>query len=427
MAWNVFYNCFNIIFVDSQLSSMPKPITDVEKIYIKELLSNVLTKSKISLSSTAGYHQLQTAIQNITTEYISVSTIKRLFSKVYTNNPTQASLDIFSKFIGFNTWQLYLNDARQYDKYLLQHELSIIIIQQKIDVTHIHSLCSKYGHLKEIQPFIFSIIRLAVEQKNTSFFETFFTLPNLFNKKYHNEYDFYYLGQAIALAMRSNAQIAKEVTTTYCQNPLAVQYCIESFVDEDYLNDYYGNWLNQYIKHKNTEQALTFYYTLKYKNAYLNNKKQEAKKWYQSLTELNPTNKISKIVEARYFAILLIEEQHTTTSKVYKRIAKTAKKANGFYVDYALYLLRYLFMAKQYTWMCNIVTLFDKYPSNTDEHWLVKSNNALQLYKSFVYHLQKQDKQALKIFHTVNPQLFDPFMYNCMMNDYNTIKTALAI
>ena len=84
-------------------------------------------------------------------------------------------------------------------------------------------------------------------------------------------------------------------------------------------------------------------------------------------------------------------------------------------------------MAQKHDWIVAIVNLFDQYPNKTDEHWLEKQANALQLYQAFAYHLKKQNEKAINLFHKVDTHLFEPFMYRCMMNDYNKIKTALCI
>ena len=409
---------------------MPKPIDNVDKIYLKGLLEAVIKRANLSLSSKEDYKRLEDEIINVCGTRISHSTLKRLFNGNEKNNPTKAILDILTKFIGFPSWKHYLANARQYDKYLLNHSLSIIIITKTIDIEKVKNLCDKYGHLQEIYTFIFSVIRLALEQKNNEFFAQLFSLTNLFNKTYHTEYDFYYLGQAICLAMREDETMAKSLAANYSNNPLAVQYCIESFVDEDYLSGYYGVWLDEYHKHKTETQSLAFYYAMKYKEAFMDNRKVEASKWHEKIEILKPTKAFFIIVEERCTAIKLIEEIHIPDDKtdaIYKRLKEISESLNGEYNGCPLYLLRYLFMAQKHDWIVAIVNLFDQYPIKTDEHWLEKQANALQLYKAFAYHLQKQNEKAINLFNKVDTHLFEPFMYKCMMNDYNTIKTALDI
>ncbi len=409
---------------------MPKPIDNVDKIYLKGLLEAVIKKANLSLSSKEDYKKLEDEIINVCGTRISHSTLRRLFNGNEKNNPSKPILDILAKFIGLPSWKRYLANARQYNKYLLNHSLSIIITTRSIDLEKIIGLCDKYGHLQEIYTFIFSVIRLALEQKNKEFFLQLFTLPNLFNKAYHSEYDFYYLGQAICLAMREDEEMAKALAATYCNNPLAVQYCIESFVDEDYISGYYGIWLDGYHKHKTDTQSLAFYYAMKYKDAYTNNRKAEATEWYNQIVALKPTKPYFIIVEERCAAIKLIEEAHTHDEKhnaIFKRLVNIAASLNGEYNGCPLYLLRYLFMAQKHDWICAIVNLFDQYPNKTDEHWLEKQANALQLYNAFAYHLQNQHEKAAELFHKVDTHLFEPFMYQCMMKDYNAVKAALAI
>ena len=228
--------------------------------------------------------------------------------------------------------------------------------------------------------------------------------------------------------MRANEEMAERLAVIYCKNPIAIQYCIESFVDEDYLNGYYGKWLDEYHQHKKEEEALLFYYALKYKGAYMKEEFAEAKKWYKKILHTAHPKKLFKIVDARCTAILLIEEVHIPDSKndlLYKKIIQIAKERDGFYIDYTLYILHYLYMAKRIEWVCFIVNIFDKYPANTDEHWLKKSWNALQMYRAFAYHLQDKKDEAISVFNTVDTDLFDPFMYGCMMKDYANIMAEM--
>lgn len=409
---------------------MPKPIADYEGIYVEKLLKKVLEKSRISTSSNASFYQLQHAIYENVGQAISLSTLKRLYSVNTKNTPTQVSLDICSKYVGFDGWKSFLEDVRRFNIYILQHHLSIAIIERKIDFGAISVLCEQYGAYKEIHAFVFSLIRLASEQKNLFFFTNFFSLPKVFSKLYHNEYDFYYLGQAISLGMRSNPEIAEGVKEIYCTHPLALKYCVESFVDEDHLEGYYGVWLREYLRHNSTNQAKAFYYALSYKKARQNAEVRQARNCYRQLKKVALGGKLFKIVEARYCAIMLMEEHHESdikTSPIFKRIAQVARKSSAEYIDYHFYLLRCLFMSgKHHRWMCSVVNLFDGYPVSTDEHWTMKNQNGLQLYKAYAYHLQAEHRKAQDTFHLVNTQLFDPFMYQSMMQDYITIRALIC-
>lgn len=408
---------------------MPKPISEVDKIYVRELLNRVLAKSKVSLTSKENYFKLQDIIHKHCDASISFSTLKRWFSEKDTTNPTKALLDIFCKYIGFDNWKAYLEDIRKYDRYMLQHEISLITIQKSIDISRVKVLCERYGHISEILPFVYNLNQLAKEYKDECFFASVFALPNIFNKAYHTEYDFYYLGQSIALCMRANEEMAERLAENYCKTPIATQYCIESFVDEDYIDGYYGKWLDEYHKHNKNEESIIFYNALKYKAALINGNKKKTTYHYKQIAGIDIKIKIPAIVKQRFIAIKLIEEKHIPDAKkdlLYKKIVEIAEKLNGKQNDYPLYILRYLYKAKKYNWMIEITNLFDKYPAKTDEHWLIKSWNALQLYRAFAYYLQGRKEEAITIFNTVDPNLFDPFVYNCMMKDYLEIKEQIA-
>lgn len=420
---------FDNIFDCCKIKNMPKPISEVDKIYVRELLNRVLAKSKVSLTSKESYFKLQDIIHKHCDASISFSTLKRWFSEKDTTKPTKALLDIFCRYIGFDNWKAYLEDIRKYDRYMLQHEISLITIQKRIDTSRVKNLCERYGHIAEILPFVYTLIQLAKEYKDEYFFASVFSLPKVFEKVYHTEYDFYYLGQSVALCMRTNEKMAEKLANNYCKNSIATQYCIESFVDEDYLDGYYGKWLDEYHKHKTNDETKIFYYALKYKGALMNGDKKGRKFYYKKIASIDLKIKLPTIVEQRYLAIRLIEEEHVADPKkdiLFNKIVRIAKKLNGKQNDYPLYILRYLHKAKKYKWMADITMLFDKYPAKADEHWLIKSNNAIQLYKSFAYHILFRKEEAIATFNSVDPKLFDPFMYECMMKDYFEIKEQIA-
>ncbi|HWR33129.1 MAG TPA: hypothetical protein VN451_06380, partial [Chitinophagaceae bacterium] len=236
------------------------------------------------------------------------------------------------------------------------------------------------------------------------------------------------------LMMRSHPDIAEEITVSLAGNKNAQQYFIEWFVDEDYLQGYYGKLLDAYHRQKQTEvQEKLFYFALKYSQAVQTGNVIQRIGWYKKIKSLKIPAHLHEIPAARYTGICLSEESshHFSAASPYYRIiqqymhVKDYEKAIGF----TLYLCRELFRSMRTDWLAQVVNDFEKHqekpPMKTKTHLDSLAQNELKIYIAYANLLQGNRKKASQYFKTVDPNLFDPFIYQQMHKDYIYVAERL--
>lgn len=397
---------------------------------------------------------LANSINKFCNERISVTTLKRLFGFAKSvEQPRLYTLDVIAAYIGYKDWSSLLaniekrenitapvgaksiiDDGFPTDIHLLHHQISISLTTQNINTKRIVSLCRHLGKRPEIFPFVIEMIGIATRQKNIQFLKQVFNLPVIFDEKIHSPIQMYYVGQTMGLMLRSHLDIVDELTKSLAANKNAQKYFIEWFVDEDYLQGYYGKLLDAYHCYKQSEvQEKLFYFALKYSQAVQTGNVIHRISWYKKIKGLKIPAHLHEIPAARYTGICLSEESshHFNATSPYYRIiqqyayVKDYEKAIGF----ALYLCRELFRSMRADWLVQIVNDFENYhgklPKKAKTHWGAKAQNELLIYKTYASLLQGNKRRASQYFKTVDPNLFDPFIYQQMHKDYIYVAEQL--
>ena len=397
---------------------------------------------------------LANSINKFCLDRISVTTLKRLFGFAKNvEQPRLYTLDVIAAYIGYNDWSSLLANIDKAeniavasvlktkptegfpdDIHLLHHQISIALTTQTINTKRVVTLCRQLGKQSAIFSFVIEMIGIAARQKNVQFLKQVFTLPNIFDEKIHSSIQMYYVGQTMGLMMRSHPDIADELTESLAANNKAQQYFIEWFVDEDYLQGYYGKLLDAYHRHKQNEvEDKLFYFALKYSQAVQTGNVIQRISWYKKIKGLKIPAHLHEIPAARYTGICLAEESShhfNATSMYYRTIqqyayAKDYEKAVGF----TLYLCRELFRSMRTDWLVQIINDFEKHQENLTKkaktHWGTKAQNELLIYKTYANLLQGNKRKASQYFKTVDPNLFDPFIYQQMHRDYVYVAERL--
>ena len=244
----------------------------------------------------------------------------------------------------------------------------------------------------------------------------------------------YYLGQTVGLMFRSNSDIADALIESLAANKNAQQYFIEWFVDEDYLQGYYGKLLDAYHCYRQSEvQDRLFYFALKYSQAVQTGNVIQRISFYKKIKGLKIPAHLHEIPAARYIGICLSEEtsHHFNASSPYYRIiqhylyVKDYEKALGF----AFYLCRELCRSLRTDWLVQVINEFENYHEKplkkAKTHWGAKAENGLLIYKAYANLLQENKKKALQYNKCIDPNLFDPFIYQQMHKDYIYLSEKL--
>ena len=397
---------------------------------------------------------LANSINKVTLELVSTTTLKRLFGFAKSvEQPRLFTLDVIAAYIGYKDWssmlanidqsenietsldtKLNTGDGLSNEIHLLHHQISISLATQSINIKKIVNLCRRLGKLTEIFPFIIEMIGIAARQKNIQFLKQVFNLPSIFDENTHGHIPIYYVGQTMGLMMRSHPDMADEIIDSLSENKNAQQYFIEWFVDEDYLQSYYGKLLDAYHRQKQNEvQEKLFYFALKYSQAVQTGNVIQRISWYKKIKALKIPAQLHEIPAARYTGICLSEESShyfSATSPYYRIIqqyvyVKDYNKAIGF----TLYLCRELFRGIRTDWLTQVINEFENHQDNRAQkgktHLDAIAQNELKIYIAYANYLQGNKRKASQYFKTVDPNLFDPFIYQQMHRDYIFVSERL--
>lgn len=397
---------------------------------------------------------LALSIEHTCKERISATTLKRLFGFAKNiDNPRLFTLDLLAIYVGYPDWSSLLTDAGKQEEqksskreliaqknntdpdiYELNHQLVISLTTQTIDTGKIIQLCQRHGKRPEIITFISEIIHMAGRIKHLQFLKQVFSLPDIFNESLHEQGDIYYIGQTLGMILRANPDLCYELTETYAAGKKSQQYLVEWFVDEDYLTGYYGELLDKYhsYKKKNVQERL-FYYALKYSQAMQSGDFLMQKDWFDKIKKLKIFPGIHAIPAGRYAGICLAEEKEirfSVSSPYYTFIRKHMQGTRyEEAIHFFLYLNRYLFKGQRTDWMTGLLKLYEENMKNRPEksksHWGLRTENDLFIYMAYAYYLAGNKREAKKLIRSVDPNLFEAFMYKQLHNDYVSILNML--
>lgn len=381
-------------------------------------------------------------------ERISVTTLKRLFGFAKgVEKPRLFTLDVLASYAGAKDWSALLSETKaaeeqtdalfrlivkntQTDLYRLQHQLLQNLATNNIDIRQTENLCRQFGKQPEITSFIIELVNLAGRTNNLLFLKHVFSLPHIFNEKHHTMAHLYYISQAIGVVLRNNETLANALIGVYGAHPLAQQYFVEWFVDEDHLTGYYGKLLDVYHRTKKTKKSdRFFYYALKYSACVQTGAKEAGKQWIRKIKSLQLKHPINPILAGRYYGILLSGEPVSQSAKM-KLVDNTFQQyiVTGHYesaIAFLLFLCRYLYQNNEQGMLLLATELFtaywEKQTNKYKTHWGFKMENELNVYLAYGSFLRNERKKALKYINAVDPDLFEIFWFKQMHSDYTSV------
>jgi hypothetical protein len=368
-------------------------------------------------------------------EGISPTTLKRLFgfAKPITT-PREYTLDVLANYLGYASWVMLKNklttdNSIQPDAYLLQQELVMVRTLKEIRLNHIVDLCDRSGDQEAIFPFLINLIQLAFQWKDQEFLKQIFELPKVYSHPGHDILQLYYIGQTVGTLLREYPD-ADEVLEAYAKSGTAHRYFIEWFVDEDYLQGYYGTLLDRYARYMEQSDAnRLFYYLLKAKQATQLNQYAEVYRWYTLVQQLPKSIELHEILAARYLALVSQHEDLDVLQPSYQEWVRhyiqsvPIEKAIGF----VFYLSKELFEQKQLSVLAELLNVFEHQFEQAayQTHWSKKISKQLLIYSAFTSFKSGNKIEAQKQLDQVDPFSFDSFLFGQLSRHYDEVCTIV--
>jgi len=393
---------------------------------------------------------LSLSIKRNCNESISATTLKRIFGFAKNiEKPRLYTLDTIAKYLGFADWGSLLSSSASVENRLtvlhsdqthnIQQQLMMMMMTGIIDFKKVEALCIKYGACDEIINLIIDLVIFAGKSKNILFLKQVFDLPVVFDSIIKNptllDLRLYFIGQSVGMALRTDKTMAKELIKIYGVNDVAQVILVEWFVDEDYIDGYYGALLEVYFKNKAvTTETKIFYYALK--NTRARQIKDQAKQiyWANKLKKIKLSLDYHPILIGRHLGICLAGDTDNALEKEMDPasfILKCFENYNYIQKTYlGLFLLRYLFMNKNKTLFIQLSELIEgelkKEKKLEKDFWVLKLENQLLIYFAYTKHLAGNERLAKSYLKKIDPHLFDVFRYRSLHNDFTVVQSLLV-
>ena len=228
-------------------------------------------KVGFKINNLGSANQLSNMILEEKDEFISYNTIRRLFKVVKTNEkPSKKTLDIISRFNGYNNYNHFTKTFKYENKWKLQNDVYEIL--NKKDLNHLLFFLKKTLKAKEDHvSIVIQILRELFLQKR--YYELYKTLEIEELKIENLTYDeVAHIGNGIGLLLRK-IKLEDDVIKTLLNIKNYQDLVYTMFVDYANLNKYYLSHIKIFKTIKSEDYLIAFTKSLENLHSYLNIKK----------------------------------------------------------------------------------------------------------------------------------------------------------
>lgn len=215
--------------------------------------------------------QLSNIILEEKDEFISYNTIRRLFKIVKTNeNPSKKTLDIISRFNGYNNYNHFIKTFKYENKWKLQNDIYEILNKMDLDLL-IHFIRKNLRAKEDHVTIVIQVLRELFLQKR--YHELYKTLEIEELKIENLTYDeVAHIGNGIGLLLRK-IKLEDDVIKTLLKIKNYQDLVYTMFVDYANLNKYYLSHIKIFKTIKSADYLIAFTESLENLHCYLNLKK----------------------------------------------------------------------------------------------------------------------------------------------------------
>ncbi len=148
----------------------------MQKKYSK-LILDIQKKSKIEVLTVRDLKYLQEEILVTTNKTVSFNTLRRFYGFLNSTNPSLATLNIFSQYLGFNNYSKYLSDVENYDEWYFQIKMLHLQLNQyelkKNDVVKFNDVLQNENNIIAVANYVSFLIENNRIDSLTVFFNHF--------------------------------------------------------------------------------------------------------------------------------------------------------------------------------------------------------------------------------------------------------------
>ena len=238
---------------------------------LKILKKKTLERVGFKINKLGDAIQLSNIILEEKDEFISYNTIRRLYKIVKTNeNPSKKTLDIISRFNGYNDYNHFIKTFKYENKWKLQNDIYEILNKMDLDLL-IHFIRKNLRVKEDHVSIVIQILRELFLQKRYHELYKAFEIEEL--KIENLTYDeVSHIGNGIGLLLRK-IKLEDDVIKRLLKIKNYQDLVYTMFVDYANLNKYYLHHIKIFKTIKSTDYLIAFTESLENLHCYLNLKK----------------------------------------------------------------------------------------------------------------------------------------------------------
>jgi len=236
---------------------MPRIANNIKKNDLSDLKEDVLCKYGKMLNKSVDCDKIAKVVSNKTKSYINGITFKRIYGFTkYPYNPSAQTLDLLSKYVGFENWIEYLSIKNQ---------------------------------------------KSTISEQEISLYKSIYNFDNI-NDVQNHEGGIQSISRQIIKRIISAPDSFKIVTDSLVGNKWAQIFIFEHFPIYDCLISFYHYAYIQYLENKKSKEAQLFGNSILFLNAFWKFDHVEALKRIKKINETGISHEVHPFVIGRYFA-----------------------------------------------------------------------------------------------------------------------------
>jgi hypothetical protein len=224
---------------------MPKffHVIEDERLFLRKTIEE---KFNLKISNTYDCKLLSEFIFKENNLLISYNTLRRIFNILPNSTfPSLYTLDLLSKLIGFSDFMSLREYRINSNRDFIHENLHLFNFSDKINTTTLHEIIpllndDQWENIYQIR----SLVDIFIKKDEVEFISFFFTKV-IEENDWEKLYKYYVAFQPIHIAAKSGNMVIIDLIKRNLNNSKIVQQVLlQLYVEEDNLENYYGEWLN---------------------------------------------------------------------------------------------------------------------------------------------------------------------------------------
>jgi len=411
---------------------MPKGISTADELFIDRFKESVQQLLPFSLKIHKNFKQFSMLIYEQTNEYVSESTLRRIFQFENSITPTLNTLDIICRTVGFKNWNDFVEKAcliAEEEQYEILSNLRYYGYNSHDDF---YAIYKQFIGSKYLYDVVFALMQSALKKADIFILERFFDLEEIFDSKLPEQRSMshLYLMRNVGLELRAYPELMRKLITVYAAHPIAQENYIERFVDEEHLNGYWGDLLEEFHKHKTNLEAQLFYHCMMCQRDFQDGDfDSEHLSFLLHFEETEPVYVIPKI---RRLALLVIhysktnqpEKLEETLQQIPGNLRPELENCNTFCV---MKFCQLVYMQHDAYPMKRYLAYYEQASTKNYHHIFAKRNlNVLKIYQAFVAASDGDIAQAQSMLDSYNPLYIIPTHHTVNETHFRSVQRYIT-